>query len=51
MEKYTFSRSELILAFQKWNRNYLANPEEFDEITKDSAEKQADTLIEYLVKK
>jgi hypothetical protein len=50
MKTYSFTKTELIEAFRKWNYDYLTNPEQFEDITEDSAEGQANDLLDYLVK-
>lgn len=43
---YEFTRKQLIEAFNKWNQEFESNPEDFQDQL--NAEKQADSLIEYL---
>jgi hypothetical protein len=51
MKKYSFTKAELVEAFRKWNWDYLTNPNQFKDITENSAEGQANDLLRYLVKK
>ena len=48
--KHEFTRPQLVKAFAKWSKEYLANPDDFAKMTKDglSAEGQADCLLNYL---
>ena len=44
-----FNRQELTDAFDKWNKDYLKEPDEFEDVTdKTLASDQADLLINYL---
>ncbi len=50
-ENFEFSRQELINAFDKWNKDYLKEPDKFEDITaKIVASDQADLLLDYLTK-
>lgn len=45
-EEIITTKSELIKAYELWNKNYKENPKEFEEAT--NAECQADYLIEMI---
>ena len=48
-KKLKFNRQELINAFNAWNKDYLKEPDEFQDITSETlASDQADLLIDYL---
>jgi hypothetical protein len=47
-QKYEFTHSEIQQAFELWNADYLANPDEFEDTTKDSAPRQTEYLLKYL---
>ena len=44
--EYKFTRTQLIEAFRKWNKEFELKPEDFND--KYDAEKQADALIMYI---
>lgn len=47
---YQFTEQELANAFTEWDCDYLENPDDFGDITEDSGNDQAKTLIKYLEK-
>lgn len=50
-KKLSFTKEQLSKAFDQWTRDYLMNPEGFQEFEiEEVGEAQADTLIEYLRK-
>ncbi len=55
-KKLEFTRTSLIKAFEKWNKDFIENPDDFNEKLMESNHEQsaidsADTLIEYLIGK
>jgi hypothetical protein len=49
METFTFTKDELVKAFEKWDKEWIESPSEFKKLEVVDASKQADTLISYLL--